>query len=285
MSVTAPPAALANSDYAPPALAPCLDASAREAAGPVRLPDQVALSPGALLRQLLEVQSVALRQLAALLPLIETVARADLPNPAPVPLGHLATAVGEVARQVGADYGAVLSTAASKVPLGSEHPAFGSIEHWRGEASATLRNAADLLEHVEHRLREPALLAAQDTAPEVAPSPPQLAVVDALWVLSQVVTAQRHVAWALRGLASPLSAGNARRRGRILTGRPDRATVLAGAIALLGVAILALLLWLAVGWWLAVAGVAGVLATFAAWAGWGWRVAVTWRGLRLELRR
>jgi hypothetical protein len=142
-----------------------------------------------------------------------------------------------------------------------------------------------LLEHVEHRLREPALLAAQDTPPEVAPSPPQLAVVDALWVLSQVVTAQRHVAWALRGLASPLSAGEARRRGRILTGRPDRATVLAGAIPLLGVAILGLLLWLAVGWWLAVAGVAGVLATFAAWAGWGWRVAVTWRGLRLELRR
>lgn len=357
MSVTAPPVAPASPASAPPPLGPSgLEASAREAAtAPARAPDQVVLSPGALLLQLLATPSTALRQLVTLLGVIEGAAGADR-DPAPVPLGHLASAVEEAARQVGAGYEAILSKtvpdvpvgreppafastagtgarqvgggsgaepmpaaftaagtersaststvraggrqagagysatpaqASSNVPAGSEHPGFESIEHWRGEAKATLRDAADLLEHVEHRLREPAPLVAGDSEPAQSPSP--FAGAEALWALGQVFTAQRRVTWALRGLEASRTAREGRPRGLIWIGRPGREAALAGSTALLGAllgaALLALLLGLAVGGWLVLAGVIGVLATVAAWVGWGWRLAFTWRGLRIELRR
>ena len=140
---------------------------------------------------------------------------------------------------------------------------------------------------MEHRLREPASLAAQEAAPELAssPPPPPFAGADALWALGQIGTARHQIASAQRVLNLPLSRADARRRGRVRTRQSDQVPALAGSIAVLGTALLALLLWLAVGWWLAVAGVAGVLATAAAAAGWGWRLAVTWRGLRIDLRR
>lgn len=144
-------------------------------------------------------------------------------------------------------------------------------EAWRHAARDTLQDAAGLLTRAEQRL-----------APDLPPNPAPTAMIspDLQWALSQIVGAQRQVAGAQGRLSMwPRSHAQAPH------GTPGATAQLHGALAAVGAAVMLVMGVVAYGASGLVVDLVGTVVALAAAFAWGWRVVVTSRSLKLELRR
>lgn len=268
MPVTAPVPVTALGEWAKFAALPlpALPGGPQGAAPPA---DRLGLTPPPTMRALWELASAGLQQIGALLPTLARMVRDDAAGPIPLPIGHLARALGDAAHWIDAGYVGL----AAKDEDG--HPGMDALGAWRTAAREALDHTSDLLTRAEQRL---------DTSQQPSSEPSASLVVavnpEALWALSQVASAQHQVGTALDSLAfvpSPRSPAPPRPRRTLLE--------LRGATALLGMIAMLLLYGLTVGAWLAVASLAGTALAFGTALLWGWRVGVSASGIRLELRR
>ncbi|HYZ61469.1 MAG TPA: hypothetical protein VE650_03370, partial [Acetobacteraceae bacterium] len=122
MAVAAPPIsgfALASLARWAATLPPTPDASGLTGAPSSRQPDLIVFSSATPLRLLSDLASTGLRQLISLLPIVERLLQDPAPEASPLPLGHLAKALGAAAQQIEEGHEGLLTGDAARLSPGT----------------------------------------------------------------------------------------------------------------------------------------------------------------------